>query len=155
MQSQSDYCLFRDNLITRLCIENACRAGPLSNMTLGELQYAISDGKAMGVNVMKHKTAVTHGPLTIVLSPTVIQWLQDFETHLRNNLPGVGSSKDDNNFLSWTASKMFFSTVSAKLNSFWQKAVGKEQDRICAASFRKTAVSEVHENLANLMGVTE
>ena len=150
MPSQSDYCLVRDNLITRLCIENACRAGPLSNMTLGELQNAISDGEFMVANVMKHKTAVTHGPAAIVLSPTVFKWLQAFVTHMRNNLPGVGSSKDDKVFLSWTASQMSSSMISAQLNSFWQKAMGKEQDRICAASFRKAAVSEVHENHENL-----
>ena len=148
--SQSDYCLVRDNLIARLCIENACRAGPLSNMTIGELKNATSDGEAMVVNVMKHKTAVTHGPATIVLSPTVFKWLQAFVTHLRNNLPGVGSSKDDKVFLSWTASEMSSSMISAQLNSFWQKSMGKEQDRICAASFRKAAVSEVHENHENL-----
>ena len=54
---------------------------------------------------------------------------------------------------------MSFSMVSAQLKSFWQKATDKVLVRVNAASFRKAAVSAVHEqhghlkkDLADLMG---
>ena len=152
MPTQSDYCQVRDHLIARLRIKNACRAGPLSNMTIGELQKARKDGDDMLVTVMKDTTVVTHGPASVVLSLTVLKWLQTFVKHMRNKVPGAGICSDDKVFISWTANEMSSSAISAQLNSFWQKAIGKELNRVCATSFRKAAVSEIHENHKNVKG---
>ena len=127
MPTQSDYCQVRGHLIARLCIEK--HLGFLSNMTIGELQKARKDGDDMVVTVMKQKTLVTHGPTSVVLSPTVLTWLQTFVKHMRSKLPVAGIRSDDKVFLSWTASEMSSSMISAQLNSFWHKA---------GPSYRKT-----------------
>ncbi|EDO33231.1 predicted protein [Nematostella vectensis] len=76
---QTDFCTVRDHLITRLCIENACRAGPLANMTLRDLDRATKDGDEMIVTILKHKTSASAGPAHVVLSPTVFTWLKALE----------------------------------------------------------------------------
>ena len=54
--SQTEYCTVRDYLLTSICINNACRAGPLSSMTLGDLRKVkVEDGQVV-VTVFKHKT---------------------------------------------------------------------------------------------------
>ncbi|KAK3733046.1 hypothetical protein QZH41_000592 [Actinostola sp. cb2023] len=148
--TQADYVHVRDYIITRLCLENACRAGPIANMTLGELRKAKKDNDQMVVTVMHHKTLVSHGPATVVLSPMVLKWLQAFITYMRNHLAGAGTSDSCKIFLSWSAKEMSSSMVSAQLNSCWQKAMGKQMERVCAASFRKAAVTAVHENHAHM-----
>ena len=157
--SQTDYCLVRDHLITRLVIENACRAGNLANMTLGELTKATSDKGQMVVTVMKHKTLTSLGPAHLVLSPTIYTWLQAFVKFMRNEIPGAGMSSDDHVFISYTANAMSSSMISAQLNCFWQKATDKLLVRVNAAAFRKAAVFAVHEehghlkkDLTDLMG---
>ena len=157
--SQTDYCLVRDHLITRLVIENACRAGNLANMTLGELAKATPDKGQIVVTVMKHKTLTSLGPAHLVLSPTIYTWLQAFVKFMRNKIPGAGTRSDDHVFISSSGNAMSSSMVSAQLNSFWQKATGKVLVRVNAAAFRKAAVSAVHEehehlkkDLADLMG---
>jgi len=148
--TQADYVHVRDYIITPLCLENACRAGPIANMTLGELRKAKKDNDQMVVTVMHHKTLVSHGPATVVLSPMVLKWLQAFITYMRNHLAGAGTSDSCKIFLSWSAKEMSSSMVSAQLNSCWQKAMGKQMERVCAASFRKAAVTAVHENHAHM-----
>ncbi|EDO28775.1 predicted protein [Nematostella vectensis] len=154
---QTDFCTVRDHLITRLCIENACRAGPLANMTLRDLDRATKDGDEMIVTILKHKTSASAGPAHVVLSPTVFTWLKAYVKYMRNKVSGAGTDPDEKVFISFTASEMTSSMISAQLNSFWQKAV--EKIRVNAASFRKAAVSVVHEehqhlrkDLADLMG---
>ena len=70
---------------------------------------------------------------------------------------GIGS--DDPLFISFTANTMSSSMVSAQLNSFWKNATDKVLVRVHAASFRKAAVSAVHEihghlkkDIADLVG---
>ncbi|XP_048578760.1 uncharacterized protein LOC5499247 [Nematostella vectensis] len=154
---QTDFCTVRDHLITRLCIENACRAGPLANMTLRDLDRATKDGDEMIVTILKHKTSASAGPAHVVLSPTVFTWLKAYVKYMRNKVSRAGTDPDEKVFISFTASEMTSSMISAQLNSFWQKAV--EKIRVNAASFRKAAVSVVHEehqhlrkDLADLMG---
>ncbi|KAK3720320.1 hypothetical protein QZH41_020401 [Actinostola sp. cb2023] len=128
--TQADYVHVRDYIITRLCLENACRAGPIANMTLGELRKAKKDNDQMVVTVMNHKTLVSHGPANVVLSPMVLKWLQAFITYMRNHLAGAGTSDSCKIFLSWSAKEMSSSMVSAQLNSCWQKAMGKQMERV-------------------------
>ena len=69
--TQTEYCLERNHLGTRFITENACRAGNLANMTLGELAKATPDEGQMVVTVKKHKTLTSLGPAHLVLSPTI------------------------------------------------------------------------------------
>ena len=149
----------RDHLITRLIIENACRAGNLANMTLGELAKAKPDNGQMVVNVVKHKTLTSLGSAHLMLSPTICKWKQASLTFMRNKTPGAETGSNDHVFISSTGNTMSSSMVSAQLNSFWQKATDKVLVRVNAASFRKAAVSAVHEqhghlkkDLADLLG---
>ena len=148
--SQTEYCAVRDYLLTSICINNACRAGPLSSMTLGDLRKAkVEDGQVV-VTVFKHKTLKAHGPATVVLNPTIHKWLMVFVSHMRHRLYGVSAHDHDALFVSWTAKSMSSSMISAQLNSCWQKAVGKDADRVSATAFRKAAVSVVHEQHGHL-----
>ena len=81
---------------------------------------------------------------------------------MRYSLQGVSSTAEDRVFVSWTGKAMTSSMVSAQINSFWSKALGKDAERMSATLIRKTAVSAVHErqgsmkkNLANLMTHSE
>ncbi|EDO27707.1 predicted protein [Nematostella vectensis] len=145
---QTDFCTVRDHLITRLCIENACRAGPIANMTLRDLDRATKDGDEMIVTILKHKTSASAGPAHVVLSPTVFTWLKAYVKYMRNKVSGAGTDPDEKVFISFTVSEMTSFMISAQLNSLWQKAVGKI--RVNAASFRKAAVSVVHEEHQHL-----
>ena len=80
---------------------------------------------------------------------------------MRYSLQGVSSTAEDRVFVSWTGKAMTSSMVSAQINSFWLKVLGKDAERMSANLIRKTAVSPVHErqgsmkNLANLMTHSE
>ena len=54
--TQSQYTLLRDFLLVEISIDNANRAGVLSNMTLTELSRATAEDDRFLINVMDHKT---------------------------------------------------------------------------------------------------
>lgn len=147
--TQAEYCLVRDYLLTTICINNACRSGPLSSMTLGELRKAKNEGNQLVVDVLKHKTMKYHGPATVVLSSSIHKWLLAFVSFMRHRLTGVTRENEDRVFVSWSAKAMTSSMVTAQINSFWQRSTGKA-DRVSATSFRKAAVSAVHSDHAHL-----
>ena len=156
--TQTDYTLVRDFFLTTLCINNACRAGPLANMTLGEFRRAKKEGEQYVVRVLNHKTVDTHGPASVVVSASLYNWLVIYLSKMRNSLNGAKFDENEVVFLSWNAKPMTSSMVSAQINSFWSKALGKGAARMSATLIRKTAVSAVHEKhvdmkkgLANLM----
>uniref|UniRef100_A0A6P8J4E2 Uncharacterized protein LOC116308589 n=1 Tax=Actinia tenebrosa TaxID=6105 RepID=A0A6P8J4E2_ACTTE len=150
--TQSECCLVRDFLLTSLSINNACRAGPLSGMTMGELSKAKKEKGSYVVTVFNHKTLKAHGPATVVLSETLNKWVLVFVVHMRNHIPGASRRKDEHVFPSWSGKAMSSSMVSAQINSLWQKCTGNRKERVNAASFRKAAVSVVHENHSHLKG---
>ena len=147
--TQAEYCLVRDYLLTTICINNACRSGPLSSMTLGELRKVKNEGNQLIVDVLKHKTMKYHGPATVVLSSSIHKWLLAFVSFMRHRLTGVTRENEDRVFVSWSAKAMTSSMVTAQINSFWQRSTGKA-DRVSATSFRKAAVSAVHSDHAHL-----
>ena len=147
--TQAEYCLVRDYLLTTICINNACRSGPLSSMTLGELRKAKNEGNQLVVDVLKHKTMKYHGPATVVLSSSIHKWLLAFVSFMRHRLTGVTRENEDRVFISWSAKDMTSSMITAQINSFWQRSTGKA-DRVSATSFRKAAVSAVHSDHAHL-----
>ena len=147
--TQAEYCLVRDYLLTTICTNNACRSGPLSSMTFGELRKAKNEGNQLVVDVLKHKTMKYHGPATVVLSSSIHKWLLAFVSFMRHRLTGVTRENEDRVFVSWSAKAMTSSMVTAQINSFWQRSTGKA-DRVSATSFRKAAVSAVHSDHAHL-----
>ena len=160
--SQSEYTIVRDFFLTTLCINNAARAGPLANLTIGEYRNARQEGEQYVARVLNHKTLESHGPASLVISTNLYTWLAIFIRKMRYSLQGVSSTAEDRVFVSWTGKAMTSSMVSAQINSFWSKALGKDAERMSATLIRKTAVSAVHErkgsmkkNLANLMTHSE
>lgn len=119
-------------------------------MTLGELKKARQENDQMIVTVMKNKNLAAQGPATIVLSPLVMKWIKAFVTHMRNHVYDAGNGDNDYVFISWSAKQMTSSMISGQINSCCQKSMGKNLDRVCAASFRKAAVTVVHENHPHL-----
>ena len=132
--TQAEYCLVRDYLLTTICINNACRSGPLSSMTLGEFRKAKDEGNQLVVDVLKHKTMKYHGPATVVLSSSIHKWLLAFVSFMRHRLTGVTRENEDRVFISWSAKDMTSSMITAQINSFWQRSTGKA-DRVSATSF--------------------
>lgn len=127
-------------------------------MTLGEFRKAVADEREMVVTVFQHKTLETHGPVNVVLTETIHKWMKIFVASMRHRIPGVSPRDDSNLFLTWSGKDMSSSMVSSQINSCWQKAMGKQSDRINAASFRKASVTIVHDkhpklkkDLADLM----
>ena len=150
--TQSEFCLVHDYLLTSICINNACRAGPLSSMTLEELEKAKHEQDSWVVTVFKHKTLKAHGPASVVLSETLHKWLVSYVRYMSIHVPGVSSRKEEFVFMSWSGKDMTTSMVSAQINSFWQKSTGNRTVRVKAAAFRKAAVSIVHMEHAHLKG---
>ena len=148
--SQNCFCHVRDHLIIRIVIENACRTGPIANMTLKDLDKARRDKDQMVVTILRHKTLSSCGPANLVLSPKVYKWLQNFVKYMRNTIPNVGTSQTDHVFVTFTGKSMSSSMISTQLDSFWQKAMDKPFVRVNATSFRKAVVSEVHGHQPNL-----
>ena len=112
--------------------------------------------------VLDHKSLESYGPASLVISANFYTCLAIFIRKMRYSLQGVSSTAEDRVFVSWIGKAMTSSIVSAQINSFWSKALGKDAERMSATLIRKTAVSAVHErqgsmkkNLANLMTHSE
>jgi len=150
----------RDYIIMCLCLDNGSRTGALSNMTINEFQKAKPQGRSFTVRVENHKTLETSGPATLCFSSTLYSEAEKYLVFFRNNLEGVSVQRTDPFFVSWQGKKMSSSMVTAQLNSFWNRAVGKteQRSRFNATLVRKSCVTKVHStnpelknDLANLM----
>ena len=142
---QTDYTLVQDFSLTTLCINNACRAGPLANMTLGEYRKARKEGHSYIIRVLNHKTVDSHGPPSAIVSTVLYSWIGIFVTKMRNTLKGAQNDDNQSIFLSWRGKCMTSSMVSGQINTFWSKSLGKDAQRMSAGLIRKTAVTVVHE----------
>jgi len=158
--NQSIYTLIRDYVLLELTITNAHRSGVLANMTIGEFEKAKETKQgSMLINVSKHKTADTHGPARVVISPTLFSYLKVYVTEVRRHITDSESSSDKTMpvFLSWAGAKLESVQISTAINAAWKK--GGMEGHICATIFRKSTVTKVHEDhkelkgdLADLMG---
>ena len=74
--SQTEYTTVRDYLITSICITNGSRSGALGNKTMEEFNNAQSLDNSFVVKVKEHKTFSTHGPVNLVLTPTLHNWMK-------------------------------------------------------------------------------
>lgn len=158
--NQSIYTLIRDYVLLELTIANAHRSGVMANMTMGEFEKAKETKQgSMLINVSKHKTADTHGPARVVISPTLFSYLKVYVTEVRRHTTDSESSSDKTKpvFLSWAGAKLESGQISTAINAAWKK--GGMEGHICATIFRKSTVTKVHQDhkelkgdLADLMG---
>ena len=164
--NQSVYTLVRDFILLEITIANAHRSGVLSNMTVGEYKAAKKAKGSMIICVKSHKTADTHGPACVVLSPTLFSYLQIYVNKVRSQVEKTDDTTDSkkrdeaNVFLSWTGAKLESGQISTAINAAWQK--GGMQGHVTSTLFRKSAVTNVHSrhkemksNLADLMAHKE
>ena len=99
--SKISFCLNGDYSLTFIVFDNASRPSPVANMTLGELNAAVSqqDGVVV-VSVKLHKTghiSPAHVSLTDGLHKETFQYVK----YVRSKLVGVGSEDNDSVFISW------------------------------------------------------
>ena len=151
----------RDYLLMYICLNNASRTGAISNMTCEEFLHAKIDGTSYLVSVFDHKTLSTAGPAIMCFSTQLYNEATVYFRYFRNKLQDIGEGKPRGSFfVSWDGKKMSSSMVSAQINSFWNKAVGRteKRPRVNATLIRKSCVTKTHnlnpdmeKDLANLM----
>ena len=148
--TQAEYTAVRDYLLTITCINNGSRARNLCNMTLDEFGKATFEDECYVVRVKNHKTSRRHGPVCVVLHPSLHKYVQIFISKMRNNLPDADLEGKRTVFLTWTGCEMVSSQVGQQIGSCWGKVYGKAASTGGATSFRKAVVSAVHEKSQDL-----
>ena len=162
--NQSVYTLVRDYILLQITIANAHRSGVLSNMTLEEYKQAKRREESVIISVKNHKTADTHGPACVVLSPSLFSYLEIYVNKVRSRVDHSTThdkGRDQANvFLSWNGAKLESGQISTAINAAWQK--GGMEGHVTSTLFRKSAVTNVHSrhhemksNLADLMAHKE
>ena len=96
-------------------------------MTVGEYKAAKKAKGSMIISVKSHTTADTHGLVCVVLSPTLLSYLQIYVNKVQSHVEktdGTADSKqrdEANVFLSWTGAKLESGQISTAINAAWQK----------------------------------
>ena len=144
--NQSMYTLIRNFILTEMTIANAHRSGVLANMTMDEfLKAKKTSQESMLIKVKDHKTADTHGPARVVLSPTLFSYLKVCVNEVRS-LVQKDSDTSSSVFLSWNGLKLQSGQISTTIDAAWQKA-GME-GHVSSTIFRKSTMTKVHEDHA-------
>ena len=132
-------------------------------MTMGKYERArkTSQGSIL-IKVSKHKTADTHGPASIVLTPTLYSFLNIYVHEVRSQVKSPESESNNDKsmepvFVSWSGAKMGSGQISTAINAAWKK--GGMEGHVTLTIFRKSNVFKVHKDkkemkgeLADLMG---
>ena len=143
--TQRRYTLVRDFLMAEISIDNANRAGVLSNMMVREFQTAkLTNDDCYVVKVMNHKTVACKGPANVVLSKKLYSWMDIYLKKLRSALSDYHCSQF---FLSWNGKNLESNQIGKALKSIFKKA--NIEILISSNDFRKGAVTEVHDNHKN------
>lgn len=87
--TQEMYTLVRDNLIVQIMIDNADRAGVLACMTVKEFKRATVKGNYHIVRVLHHKTMDTHGPVQIVVTSHLYNYITVFMYEMCSQHPDL------------------------------------------------------------------
>lgn len=158
--TQSQYTLLRDFLLVQISIDNANRAGVLSNMTVEEFERGYKEDDRFIMNVMKHKTFHVHGPAQVILTGNLQNWISIFIKQVRSKLPYITAEKEQPLFPSWNGKKLESGQISKAIQSVWKKA--GIAGPIHSTLFRKGAVTVCHSSqkemtsdLADLMAHKE
>ena len=108
--TQRQYTLIRDFLLVETSIDNANRAGALSNLKMGEFNRVSKHDEEHVVLVKDHKTLQTHGPVRIVLSSKLHSWIDIF---IREVAPKfLTDSPNESIFLTWNGETMESSQIN-------------------------------------------
>ena len=142
--TQSQYTLVRDFLLVQISIDNANRAGVLSNMTVKEFERGYKEDDRFIMNVMKHKTFHVHGPAQVILTGNLQNWISIFIKQVRSKLPYITAEKEQPLFPSWNGKKLESGQISKAIQSVWKKA--GIAGPIHSTLFRKGAVTVCHSS---------
>ncbi|CAB4014017.1 Neurofilament medium polypeptide, partial [Paramuricea clavata] len=145
--TQMAYTLVRDFLFAQIFIDNANRPGVLSSMTLNEFYNMRKEGDDYLIAVKAHKTVHIHGAAYIVLSKRLKAWLTIFVQYMRFK---VTTSTTGPVFLSWNGQSMTPGQINKAVQSVFKKA--KISTKVTSTSFRKAAVTQMHETNPELSG---
>ena len=115
-------------------------------MTLSEFNKAKQEDSCFVVQVKKHKTFATHGPASVVMTPSVHQWMLIFICKFRSSLENASNEGTAQVFLALSGRPMKASDVGSQIGSCWEKVFGKGLGAGGATAFRKAVVSAVHRN---------
>ena len=150
--SRKCYCLVRDYLLTYIVLDNASRAGCISNMTLGEFNASeVQPDASFIITVKNHKTAATAGPAMLSVTEIIMRHLRLFVAKVRNRLPGITINDKAPVFASWSGKMMATSMISTQLNKFWKAGINTDMERrITTTLLRKMAATTVHEHAPEL-----
>ena len=146
MPSNAEYTLVRDYLLSLLCINNGSCAGVLSNMTVSKFNRAKQEDSCFVVQVKKHKTFTAHGPASVVMTPSVYQWMLIFICKFRSSVENASNEGYSPSILALNGRPMKAYDVGSQIGSSWEKVFGKRSDAGGATAFRKAVVSAVHRN---------
>ena len=80
-------------MLTYIILENASRAGFISNMTMEEFYKSVAQQDGLYILTVKnHKTAARSEPAMLSLTDILIRHLQQFVEKIKNRLPGIRST---------------------------------------------------------------
>ena len=151
--TQPIYTLIRDFVLLQITITNAHRSGVLANMTLGKYKKVKMAEGSYVINVAKHKTDDTHGPVRVVLSPTLFSQLKVYVQEVRSQVEESSGNEDNVEatvFLSWSGAKLESGQISTAINAAWRK--GGMQGHVSSTLFRKSAVTTIHAHHKEMRG---
>ena len=150
----------RDFLLVQISIDNANRAGVLSNMTVKEFERGYKEDDRFIMNVMKHKTFHVHDPAQVIFTGNLQNWISIFLRQVRSKLRYITAEKEQPLFPSWNGKKLESGQISKAIQSVWKKA--GTAGPIHSTLFRKGAVTVCHSSqkemtsdLADLMAHKE
>lgn len=140
--THAQYTLIRDFLLVEISIDNANRAGALSNMTVAEYDRMAKESDEFVVLVKNHKTVSTYGPTRIVFSPKLKSWMDVFLREVRLKFTPSNTGPDKCVSKTSSGEPMVSSQINKAIKSVWKKA--EVEGAPSSTLFRKSAVSTVH-----------
>ena len=148
--NQAKYTLVRNYLIVQIMIDNANRAGVVSNMTMQEFQRATVEDDRYIVRVLDHKTVDTHGPARVILTKHLHNYIAVFIKGMRSQLPDSQLETKQTLFVTWSGKQMESTQMTSALSSIFKRA-GIEGP-VHHTLYRKSAVSQCHANHKEISG---
>lgn len=133
-RDMDEHALVRNHVVMQFILHNACRAGPLTNVTLSEFKKAWIAGTQDGhyvIRVAEHKTASSFGYASLVLPDMEMDKAWTYVNSFRPHTVDVETV-----FVTWSGESMSSTTVS----DIMSKEMGR--GKLSSTLFRKTAVTE-------------
>jgi hypothetical protein len=130
------HAMARNHIVTEIVLHNACRTGPLINMTVDEFARATTTTTTgpdayFVVRVVEHKTFMTYGHAPLVFPKSVMDKARVYQKRFR---PKGGTC--DKFFLTWRGQSMSSTTVGDILSRELNRT------KMTCTLFRKSAVTQ-------------